>query len=211
MLNPDSAQSNSVGQLLSRATEAKNKGNEAAKVGQWSQASFHYKHVNLFIGSLGSQYRTCAGNSEMMGTLDLIGGGRTSHRLPLPTAPEQSIIDELLATANSNLAQAHLHLNRAAKAVEASTTSIAYWDALSPPLSSSQTQIPGAGKVKAMYRRGVAYLMMGAAAEARTDLEVVQTMSGDADSGIAQRMAELVQLEEANRAKEKKMYQKMFA
>ena len=181
---------------LAKAQAAKAAGNAAVGEGNWKQASFQYKHVNLFVGQYGSKKKeadamTGAGGADMMGGIGALVG--KSGQGPKLAQDQQLEVDTLVAVTQANLALAHINLGRFPQAAQCCDVALLYQP----------------DNLKARFRRATAKLRMGQLEAARADLEAVLGAQPD-DAAAQHRMTELVAAEQAAKAKEKRMCARMF-
>lgn len=182
------------------AVAAKELGSEALKAGDLKRASFQYKLVHMHLGDLASPALaavSAGGSSETPGSsnngmVDMLTSSRSRSTKATPEL--QTTIDTIYAASLNNLALVHLKLHRFVEAIAC---------------ASRVLQFEGTN-TKALFRRGKARVAIGLLDEARQDyLSILALLPEDADTLAA--LTELASVEKVSAAKEKKMFQKMFA
>lgn len=183
-----------IEQRLAEAVKAKDDGSAALREGHVKRASFLYKSVYMHLGDLVSPVLLGKSADGEGGGGDGILTALGSSRKTKLDAAMQKRIDDVFAASLNNLALTHLKLGRPGGAVDCATRVLAYTP----------------DNAKARYRRARGRIVLGLLEEAKGDLvEVLRRLPDDPEAMAA--LQELTVLELASAAKEKKMFQRMFA
>lgn len=198
--------SSSAGDLKRRVDQAagkKEEGNVAFREGDFRKASFFYKQVGILVGEFVSKgvggVAPSSSSGDNAGLIAMLGRRSTISL----SADDQVTVDTIFATTQSNLAGAHLKLQRYSEAKDCATSSVQMFS----KYHQEKDGVLAPSHQRALFRLAQANAHLGNWEDAREHLSRLPP----SDPAVVELLATLDALEVGNIQRERRLYAKMFS